>query len=84
MEFRLLGPLQVARDGRALRLGAARERSVLAVLLLNANSVVGVDALVDHLWPEAPPESAVHAVHVSISRLRRLLDDGSARRIETR
>lgn len=84
MEFRVLGPLEVTRAGRALRLGAARERSVLAILLLNANGVVAVDSVVDQLWPDAPPESAVHAVHVSISRLRRVLDDGGARRIETR
>jgi DNA-binding SARP family transcriptional activator/Tfp pilus assembly protein PilF len=83
MEFRLLGPVEVVREGRALRLGGARERSVLTVLLLNANTVVGVHTLVDQLWPEAPPESAVHAVHVSISRLRRVLDEGSAGRIET-
>jgi len=84
MEFRVLGPLEVTRAGRALRLGAARERSVLAILLLNANGVVAVDSVVDQLWPEAPPDSAVHAVHVSISRLRRVLDDGGTRRIETR
>jgi DNA-binding SARP family transcriptional activator len=84
MEFRLLGPLEVTCAGRALRLGAARERSVLAILLLNADGVVAVDSLVDQLWPEAPPDSAVHAVHVSISRLRRVLDDGGGRRIETR
>jgi DNA-binding SARP family transcriptional activator len=84
MEFQLLGPLEVTRAGCALRLGAARERSVLAILLLNANGVVAVDSLVDQLWPDAPPESAVHAVHVSVSRLRRALDDEGRRRIETR
>jgi DNA-binding SARP family transcriptional activator/Tfp pilus assembly protein PilF len=84
MEFRVLGPLEVTRAGRALRLGAARERSVLAILLLNANGVVAVNSLVDQLWPDAPPETAVHAVHVSVSRLRRVLDDERGRRIETR
>jgi DNA-binding SARP family transcriptional activator len=84
MEFRLLGPLEVSCAGRTVRLGAARERSVLAILLLNANAVVPIDSLVDQLWPDDPPESAVHAVHVSVSRLRRALDDGGASRIETR
>jgi DNA-binding SARP family transcriptional activator len=83
MEFRLLGPLEVSCAGRTVRLGGARERSVLAIMLLNANVVVSVDSLVDQLWPDAPPESAVHAVHVSISRLRRMLDDGGPGRIET-
>jgi DNA-binding SARP family transcriptional activator len=84
MEFRLLGPLEVSCAGRTVQLGAARERSVLAILLLNANAVVPVDSLVDQLWPDDPPDSAVHAVHVSISRLRRMLDDGGVSRIETR
>jgi DNA-binding SARP family transcriptional activator/tetratricopeptide (TPR) repeat protein len=83
MEFRLLGPVEAACAERTVRLGGARERSVLAVLLLNANGVVAVSALVDQLWPDGPPETAVHAVHVSISRLRRTLDDGGARRIES-
>ncbi len=83
MEFRLLGPLDVERGDRSLRLGARRERTVLALLSLQPNVAVAVDAIVDALWPTSPPASAVHAVHVAVSRLRQLLDDG-APRIQTR
>jgi DNA-binding SARP family transcriptional activator len=84
MEFRMLGPLDVERGDRSLRLGARRERTVLARLLLQPNVAVAVDALVDALWPTSPPASAVHAVHVAVSRLRQLLDDDEAPRIQTR
>ena len=40
MEFRILGPLEVISDGQALELGGAKQRALLAVLLLNANEVV--------------------------------------------
>ncbi|MFB9903893.1 AfsR/SARP family transcriptional regulator [Allokutzneria oryzae] len=71
--FRLLGPLEVrTADGwRGAR--AAKQRSVLALLLLHANQVVSVDRLVAEVWPEAPPGSAVNAVQVYVHQLRQLL-----------
>ncbi|SDM68817.1 AfsR/SARP family transcriptional regulator [Allokutzneria albata] len=71
--FRLLGPLEVrAVDGwRGAR--AAKQRSVLALLLLHANQVVSVDRLVAEVWPEDPPGSAVNAVQVYVHQLRQLL-----------
>src|SRR6478735_2287438 len=44
-EFRILGPLEVRRSGRAVPLGGPRQRAVLAVLLLQANRVVSADRL---------------------------------------
>ncbi|MCP3802212.1 tetratricopeptide repeat protein [Allokutzneria sp. A3M-2-11 16] len=71
--FRLLGPLEVrAVDGwRGAR--AAKQRSVLALLLLHANQVVSVDRLVAEVWPEDPPGSAVNAVQVYVHQIRQLL-----------
>ena len=83
MEFRILGPLEVDREGTALALGGVRPRALLAILLLNANQVVSVDRLVDDVWDGRPPESAVHAVQVYVSQLRSALaEDGT--RIATR
>ena len=50
MEFRILGPLEVAADGGCLRLGGASQRALLALLLLHANEVVSSDRLLDELW----------------------------------
>ncbi len=50
MDFRILGPLEVREGGRALELGGARQRALLALLLLSANEVVSSDRLLDELW----------------------------------
>ena len=73
MEFRILGPLEVISDGQALDLGGAKQRALLAVLLLNPNEVVSRDRLIDALWEENPPDTAQKALQVHVSRLRRLL-----------
>ena len=74
MEFRILGPLEVLRDGQPVTVGRAKERAVLAILLLQANKAVAVDRLTDLVWGDAPPSSAVHAVEVYISQLRKVLE----------
>src|SRR5690349_19706396 len=81
MEFRLLGPLEVLHDGRTLEVGGAKQRSLLAVLLLNANCVVSSDRLIDALWGEQPPDKAAKAIQVHVSQLRRVLGRD---RIETK
>jgi len=50
LEFRILGPLEVERDGRPISIGAAKQRALLAILLLHANRVVSRDRLIDGLW----------------------------------
>src|SRR5688572_7583538 len=82
MRFRVLGPLEVrGPDGEARALPAAKERLVVATLLARANSVVGVDTLVDVLWDEAPPRTAAKTLQTYISSMRRAL---GADRIVTR
>ena len=76
MEFRVLGPLEVRDNGRTLELGGAKQRAVLAVLLLHAGEVVSLDRLIDTIWGERAPETAAAAVHGSISRLRKVLEHG--------
>jgi DNA-binding SARP family transcriptional activator len=83
MEFRILGPLEVLRDGRPLSLGGASQRALLALLLLHANEVVSSDRLMDELWTGEPPASGVTALQVRMSQLRKALGV-EAERIETK
>ncbi|MGW4961982.1 BTAD domain-containing putative transcriptional regulator [Nonomuraea sp. NPDC004186] len=77
MEFRVLGPLEVrAGDGRAVALGGARPRAVLARLLVARGTVVSSDALIDDLYAGAPPPSALPTLHSYVSNLRRALEPG--------
>jgi DNA-binding SARP family transcriptional activator len=81
IDFRILGPLEVAENGRALALGRGRQRALLGVLLLRTNEVVGQEQLIEALWGESPPPTAPTALHGYVSRLRKLL---GGQRIETR
>ena len=73
MEFRILGPLEVA-DGRgAISFDAPKQRTLLAVLLLNANKIVSSERLVDELWGDRPPATATKVVQNYVSQLRKAL-----------
>jgi DNA-binding SARP family transcriptional activator len=76
MEFLLLGPLEVRDGDRVVALGGVKQRALLALLLLNANRVVPRDRLIDELWGEDPPKTALASVQVYVSRLRKLLLPG--------
>jgi DNA-binding SARP family transcriptional activator len=76
VDFRLLGPLDVVDDDRPLELGGARQRSVLALLLMHANELVTTDRLIDQIWGGTPPARAGKNVQVYVSRLRKILDPG--------
>jgi len=73
VKFRILGPLEVEDSAREIQLGGAKQRALLALLLLHANEVVTVSRLIDALWTEAPPADAAKALQVHVSRLRRAL-----------
>ena len=73
MRFRVLGVLQVEIDGVAAQLGGARQRAVLAVLLMHANEPVATDRLVGETWGENAPATATKTAQVYISRLRGVL-----------
>jgi DNA-binding SARP family transcriptional activator len=72
-DFRILGPLEVHGVDGPLQLGGQKQRAVLAVLLLDANRVVSVDRLVDALWGEHPPKTALTSLQNFVSQLRKLL-----------
>jgi len=74
IDYRILGPLEVSADGRAIDVGGPRLRALLVVLLLRANEPVPRDVLVHELWGEQPPAGAQHSLDVYVSRLRKSLD----------
>jgi DNA-binding SARP family transcriptional activator len=81
MDFRLLGPLEVSEQHRAIALGGLKQRSLLAVLLLRANEIVATDRLIADVWGESPPATVAKSIHAYVSRLRREL---GADRLTTR
>ncbi|WP_084468911.1 AfsR/SARP family transcriptional regulator [Nocardiopsis trehalosi] len=83
VRFGILGPLQVHRRGAAVELNAAKPRVLLATLLLDANRTVTMDAIVEALWPQRPPRSAVANVRTYASALRAALGDADRVRAGT-
>jgi DNA-binding SARP family transcriptional activator len=81
IEYRLLGPLEVVRRGAVVAARGQRKRALLARLLLDVGRPVSVDALVDGLWGEDVPPSAVKMVHIHVSQLRKELPDGALRTV---
>jgi DNA-binding SARP family transcriptional activator/ABC-type branched-subunit amino acid transport system substrate-binding protein len=76
VDYRLLGPLEVRDDGRPVALGAAKERALLALLLLHRGEVVSSERLIDGLWGEHPPATAAKSLQVHVSHLRKALGAG--------
>src|SRR6266498_1020771 len=73
VQFRLLGPLEVAAGARVLSLGGTKQRALLAVLLLHRNEFVSRERLIDELWGGRAPSGAAHNLDVYVSRLRKAL-----------
>ncbi|WP_199441998.1 AfsR/SARP family transcriptional regulator [Umezawaea beigongshangensis] len=73
MEFRVLGPVEVAVEGGPIPVGGPKPRTLLALLAVQAGRVVPAEQLIDAVWGEEPPESARAAVHTYVSALRRAL-----------
>jgi DNA-binding SARP family transcriptional activator len=84
LEFCLLGPVVVRRDGMDLPVPRGRQRAMLAALLLNAGRAVSVDDLAEALWGPTPPPSARATVRNYVKRLRQVLGDTGLSRIVTR
>jgi DNA-binding SARP family transcriptional activator len=72
-EIRVLGRVEVLRDGEPVNLGGRAERRVLALLVCARGAVVGSDQLCDALWGDSQPRTATRTLQSHVSRLRRLL-----------
>ena len=73
LDLRVLGPLEVLREGKLVAVTASKERALLALLIANQGRTLPVGQLAEDLWEGSPPESASAALRVHISRLRRTL-----------
>jgi DNA-binding SARP family transcriptional activator/ABC-type branched-subunit amino acid transport system substrate-binding protein len=84
MEFRLLGPLEIADGDGTVRLAEGRQRGVLVLLLLHRNEAVSSDRLIDALWGERAPPTAAKVLQNHVGQLRRALGDRDGARLQTR
>ena len=73
--YRVLGPLGLEYDGRAVLIGSALQRRLLAVLLIHAGAVVSADRLIDIMWGDRPPAAARQGLWTCVARLRHALQD---------
>ncbi|MEE1829776.1 AfsR/SARP family transcriptional regulator [Streptomyces sp. SP17KL33] len=76
LRFDVLGPLRVRRGERELDLGFPQQRALLGLLVVRAGRVVPLGEVVDVLWPEGAPASALNVVRRYAGSLRRLLEPG--------
>lgn len=74
MEFRVLGRLEVISGNTAMDLGQPKQQTLLAVLLIDANRFVSIDALIDRIWGDSEPGHARTNIYSYITRVRRMLD----------
>ncbi len=73
LQFRVLGPLEVCREGEPIAIPAPKQRALLGLLLLHANEPVSQDELIDQLWGDPPPRTARASLQNQVHALRKLL-----------
>ncbi|MEU8824301.1 BTAD domain-containing putative transcriptional regulator [Streptomyces sp. NPDC048636] len=71
MEFRILGPVRVRVGGTAVPVDGAKQRTVLAALLLSGGRVLSDDRLSELLWGPTPPPTRTAQLYTYVSRLRK-------------
>jgi DNA-binding SARP family transcriptional activator len=76
VEFSVLGPVRARRGPAELDLGPNQQRAILSLLLVRANQLVTIDDLVELLWEQDPPGSALNVIHKYVGVIRRLLEPG--------
>ncbi|MEU7425634.1 BTAD domain-containing putative transcriptional regulator [Streptomyces sp. NPDC040750] len=84
MRFRILGPLELTGDPDPASAGPhtpgpPKLRTVLGTLVARADTVVSVETLIDELWPDGPPRTALTTLHVYVSQIRKALCAASPR-----
>ena len=84
LQFAVLGAFRVKRDGQEVDLGPRLQRTLLAILVVEAGHVVPVDRLLDLLWRDEPPAAAIASVQAYVSQLRRVLEPDRAPRAPAR
>ncbi|MFI6073465.1 BTAD domain-containing putative transcriptional regulator [Actinoplanes sp. NPDC051343] len=80
MRFEILGEVRALREANVVDLGPAKQRAVLAVLLLQPGRPVPTHQIVDAVWGDDPPENGANVVQKYVAGLRRVLDPDRAPR----
>jgi SARP family transcriptional regulator, regulator of embCAB operon len=80
LRFEILGDVRVLRNGDPVELGPAKQRAVLAVLLLQPGRPVPTHQIVDAVWGDDPPENGANVVQKYVAGLRRVLEPDRAPR----
>ena len=80
LRFEILGDVRVLRNAEPVELGPAKQRAVLAVLLLQPGRPVPTHQIVDAVWGDEPPENGANVVQKYVAGLRRVLDPDRAPR----
>jgi predicted ATPase/DNA-binding SARP family transcriptional activator len=75
MRFEVLGPVRVWTDDGVIVPLPPRPRALLAALLAAGRQTVSAERLVAELWPEGAPPTAVAALQVHASALRKVVGD---------
>lgn len=82
VEYSILGPIEVRRGDDLVDVGGVRPKALLGLLLINANSVVSTDRIIDELWGEGTGKDPQNALWVTVSRLRSALDPDRPKRTD--
>jgi DNA-binding SARP family transcriptional activator len=82
LEFAILGPLEVRDQHRRIEVSSAKERLLLAALVVHANEVVSANRLIEVLWGADPPATAANTLQTYISHLRRAFEPDRAPRAQ--
>ena len=80
VRIQVLGPLRVWHEQGEVELGPPGRRAVLGLLTLAGGEAVTTRELVDALWPDQPPRSAVNVLQTHVKHLRRLMEPDRAAR----
>lgn len=73
LQYRVLGTVGIDREGRHYSLTATKPRTILSLLMLNANEIVSTPVILEELWGTRPPNSAYNTIHTYIFQIRRWL-----------
>jgi DNA-binding SARP family transcriptional activator len=79
VDFRILGTLEVIGDAGDCQIRGAKLRTVLGLLLVHPNQPVSNDALIDAVWGDAPPPSALGTLQTYVYQLRKALGPDAIR-----
>ncbi len=82
MQYRVLGSLEVRRGDQVVDLGGYKQRALMALLVIDANSVVSTDRIIDELWGDGDGKDRQNALWTGISRLRSALEPDRPKRTD--